>query len=114
MSHAKGDTSRAVLCYDRTVHIARDWDGMWSCGYDAFFTFRRHILLLLLRYRNFLMVCTALMDQTMQPMYRSLLEHPLPPSIRNLQRTIEAAWRDGGLRSSVTTWVRRNSALSRL
>jgi len=41
------------------------------------------------------MVCTALMDQHIQPMYFPLLDHPLPPSVRNLQKTVQAAWRDG-------------------
>jgi len=35
------------------------------------------------------------MEQTIQPDYYPLLDHPLPPNIRNLQRTIEAAWKDG-------------------
>jgi len=32
---------------------------------------------------------------TQQPLYFPILESPLPPSIRNLQTWIEAAWRDG-------------------
>lgn len=47
------------------------------------------------RYRNFLMVCTALMEQNQQPMYFALLDHPIPPGVKNLQRWIEAAWRNG-------------------
>jgi hypothetical protein len=31
--HAKDKTRRAVLCYDRTVHVSRDfWDAGWGCG----------------------------------------------------------------------------------
>jgi hypothetical protein len=58
----------------------------------------KRILCLILNcssYRNYLMVCTALMDQHIQPMYFPLLDHPLPPSVRNLQKTVQAAWRDG-------------------
>jgi hypothetical protein len=47
------------------------------------------------RYRNFEMVCTALMDQQSQPLYFPLLDSPIPPSVRNLQRWIEDAWRAG-------------------
>lgn len=33
-SHEKGYTQRAVLCYDRTVHIYHElWDSGWGCGY---------------------------------------------------------------------------------
>jgi len=53
-------------------------------------------MLILPSYRNFLMACSALMTQTQQPLYFPMLESPLPPSIRNLQSWIEAAWRDGG------------------
>lgn len=41
------------------------------------------------------MACTALMDQPVQPMYFPLLDDPFSPGVRNLQRTIEAAWKDG-------------------
>ncbi|THV07861.1 hypothetical protein K435DRAFT_741256 [Dendrothele bispora CBS 962.96] len=78
-SHAKGTTLRAVLCYDRAVYICRqNWDITWGCGY-----------------RNFLMSCAALMDQQVQPMYFPLLDKPIAPGIRNLQRWIETAWKDG-------------------
>ncbi|KAK7023904.1 peptidase family C78-domain-containing protein [Favolaschia claudopus] len=78
-SHLKGNTRRAVLCYERAVLVTREvWDAGWGCGY-----------------RNFLMACTTLMDQHIQPMYFPLLDHPIPPSVRNLQDWIEAAWREG-------------------
>ncbi|KAJ7261389.1 peptidase family C78-domain-containing protein [Mycena haematopus] len=78
-SHTLGYTRRAVLCYDRVVLVTREmWDANWGCGY-----------------RNFLMVCTALMDQQSQPMYFPLLDHPIPPSVRNLQQWLEDAWNDG-------------------
>ena len=47
------------------------------------------------RYRNFEMVCTALMDQPFQPLYFPLLDSPIPPSVRNLQKWIEQAWEAG-------------------
>jgi hypothetical protein len=47
------------------------------------------------RYRNFEMACTALMDQPFQPLYFPLLDSPIPPSVRNLQKTIEEAWKAG-------------------
>ncbi|KAF9262200.1 hypothetical protein L218DRAFT_929875 [Marasmius fiardii PR-910] len=78
-SHAQGTTVRAVLCYERTTYINNQmWDKGWGCGY-----------------RNFLMACAALMDQPFQPMYFPLLDEPISPGIRNLQRWIEEAWRKG-------------------
>ncbi|KAF8527041.1 peptidase family C78-domain-containing protein [Gautieria morchelliformis] len=78
-THAKGATIRAVLCHDRTTHVAVElWDSGWGCGY-----------------RNFLMACTALINQTTQPLYFPLLDDPLPPGVRNLQYWIEDAWADG-------------------
>ncbi|KAJ7582586.1 peptidase family C78-domain-containing protein, partial [Mycena floridula] len=78
-SHSQGKTIRAVLCYDRTVHVGKHiWDSVWGCGY-----------------RNFLMSCTALMDQQFQPDYFALLDHPIQPGVRNLQRWIEDAWKAG-------------------
>lgn len=41
------------------------------------------------------MACTSLMDQPFQPMYFPLLDEPVPPSVRNLQSTIEDAWKAG-------------------
>ncbi|KAA1474854.1 DUF1671-domain-containing protein [Dentipellis sp. KUC8613] len=79
VAHDKGDSQRAVLCYSRTVHIfQQNWDGGWGCGY-----------------RNYLMACTALMDQPMQIGYFSLLDGPPPPSVRNLQHLVEEAWSKG-------------------
>ncbi|KAJ7771761.1 peptidase family C78-domain-containing protein [Mycena metata] len=78
-SHSAGNTRRAVLCYDRSVLVTREvWDASWGCGY-----------------RNFLMACTALMDQQIQPMYFPLLDDPISPSVRNLQQWIEDAWKVG-------------------
>ena len=53
------------------------------------------IINLLFSYRNFLMACSALMDQQVQPMYFPLLDQPLSPGVRNLQRWIEEAWKAG-------------------
>ncbi|KAJ7756846.1 peptidase family C78-domain-containing protein [Mycena maculata] len=78
-SHSAGNTRRAVLCYDRAVLVNRElWDAGWGCGY-----------------RNFMMACTSLMDQQIQPLYFPLLDHPMPPSVRNLQHWIEDAWEAG-------------------
>ncbi|KAJ3819532.1 peptidase family C78-domain-containing protein [Lentinula raphanica] len=78
-SHAKGKTTRAVLCYDRAVYVSRQiWDASWGCGY-----------------RNFLMSCASLMDQPYQPLYFPLIDQPLPPGVRNLQVWIEDAWNNG-------------------
>ncbi|KAI0064700.1 DUF1671-domain-containing protein [Artomyces pyxidatus] len=72
-------TRRAVLCYPKTVHIYHEmWDSGWGCGY-----------------RNYLMACTALMDQNFQDTYFSLLDAPTPPSVCNLQALIEEAWKHG-------------------
>ncbi|THH10282.1 hypothetical protein EW145_g1427 [Phellinidium pouzarii] len=78
-SHARGQTVRAAFCYEGMVHVATEmWDMGWGCGY-----------------RNFLMACTALIDQQVQPMYFSVLDQPIPPGVRNLQRWIEDAWKAG-------------------
>ncbi|KDQ60623.1 hypothetical protein JAAARDRAFT_31585 [Jaapia argillacea MUCL 33604] len=78
-SHDKGTTTRAVLCYENTVLVNSEfWDKGWGCGY-----------------RNFLMSCTALMSQQLQPDYFPLLDSPSPPGIRNLQKWIEQAWGQG-------------------
>ncbi|KAI0080606.1 DUF1671-domain-containing protein [Panus rudis PR-1116 ss-1] len=77
--HEKGQIQRAWLCFPGAVHIAAEgWDIGWGCGY-----------------RNFLMACAALMEQQTQPMYFPLLDHPMPPGVRNLQHWIENAWKDG-------------------
>lgn len=41
------------------------------------------------------MACTALINQTIQPLYFPLLDDPIPPGVRNLQYWIEDAWADG-------------------
>ncbi|KAI0646907.1 peptidase family C78-domain-containing protein [Trametes meyenii] len=78
-SHEKGNTRRAWLAFERSVHIGSQvWDKTWGCGY-----------------RNYLMACAALMDQQQQPLYFPLLDAPKPPGIRNMQETMEEAWRNG-------------------
>ncbi|KAI8998781.1 peptidase family C78-domain-containing protein [Trametes punicea] len=78
-SHERGVTQRAWLAFELAVHIQYElWDVSWGCGY-----------------RNYLMACAALMDQRRQPMYFPLLDSPLPPGIRNLQQTLEDAWKHG-------------------
>ncbi|KAF8228955.1 hypothetical protein L208DRAFT_1484946 [Tricholoma matsutake] len=77
--HAEGITRRAALCYKSSVHVNRElWDASWGCGY-----------------RNFLIACAALMDQSFQPLYFPLLDAPLGPGVRNLQTWIELAWQAG-------------------
>ncbi|KZS99169.1 DUF1671-domain-containing protein [Sistotremastrum niveocremeum HHB9708] len=77
--HAKGQTRRAALCHDNVVHVATElWDMGWGCGY-----------------RNFLMACIPLLDQSDQPGYAPLLLQTRPPGVRNLQHWIEDAWKDG-------------------
>ena len=53
------------------------------------------------RYRNFLMACTALYDQQVQPDYFPVLDSPIPPGVRNLQRWLECAWAAGSHRVKV-------------
>ncbi|KAG7452823.1 DUF1671-domain-containing protein [Guyanagaster necrorhizus] len=78
-SHSRGKTRRAVLCYDRAVYVSRQsWDAGWGCGY-----------------RNFLMSCSVLMDQPLQPMYFPLLDSPISPTVRQLQWWLEDAWASG-------------------
>lgn len=77
-SNLKGYTDRAVLCYERTPHIAPTFDRGWGCGY-----------------RNFLMACAALMDQQIQPSYLGCLNRPMSPGVNNLQQWIEDAWEQG-------------------
>lgn len=77
-SNLKGYTDRAVLCYERTPHIAPTFDRSWGCGY-----------------RNFLMACAALMDQQIQPSYLGCLDRPMSPGVNNLQQWIEDAWEQG-------------------
>jgi hypothetical protein len=54
-----------------------------------------------IRYRNFLMACAALMSQQIQSIYFALLDDPFPPGVRNLQRWLEAAWKEGVQRSNL-------------
>ncbi|KAH9997516.1 peptidase family C78-domain-containing protein [Russula vinacea] len=69
----RNTTRRAVLCYERAVHIYREiWDAGWGCGY-----------------RNFMMLCAALMDQRVKPEYSFLLSNPIPPGVNNLKVWIE-------------------------
>ncbi|KAH9901238.1 peptidase family C78-domain-containing protein [Cubamyces lactineus] len=78
-SHEKGVTQKAWLAFERAVHVQGEaWDRSWGCGY-----------------RNYLMACAALMDQQVQPMYFPLLDAPLAPGVRNLQKTLEEAWQKG-------------------
>ncbi|KAI6019648.1 peptidase family C78-domain-containing protein [Pisolithus orientalis] len=79
-SNHKGFTDRAVLCYERTPHIAVAKTPANQTRFS---------------YRNFLMACAALMDQKIQPSYLGYLNNPIPPGVRNLQQWIEDAWEQG-------------------
>lgn len=100
-------TQRAWLCSEEAVHIAIEpWDRGWGCGFV--FIYSEHavkvMLNLLYRYRNFLMACSALMTQTQQPMYFPLLDDPSPPGVRNLQKWIEDAWKQGWFTYNIPAW----------
>jgi hypothetical protein len=47
------------------------------------------------------MTCAALMCQQIQTIYFPLLDDPFPPGVRNLQRWIEAAWKEGAPQSNL-------------
>lgn len=53
------------------------------------------------RYRNFVMSCSALMGQQLQPLYFPLLDSPIAPGVRNLQQWIESAWANGDCASPI-------------
>ncbi|KAF9820156.1 hypothetical protein IEO21_01589 [Rhodonia placenta] len=42
-----------------------------------------------------MMTCASLMSQATQPTYFPLLDRPTPPGVRNLQSSIEEAWKHG-------------------
>ncbi len=46
-------------------------------------------------YRNFMMLCAALMDQRTQAAYSSLLSTHIPPGVNSLKALIEEAWEHG-------------------
>jgi hypothetical protein len=107
--HAEGITCRAALCYKGSVHVNRElWDASWGCGYVC----RVRSCAILndgeFRYRNFSMVCAALMDQTSQPLYFPLLDAPIGPGVRNLQTWIESAWQAGTYSSSTICEVKHS------
>ncbi|KZP01348.1 DUF1671-domain-containing protein [Calocera viscosa TUFC12733] len=79
-SHHSGWTVKAALCQEGVCHIRTEWfDRFWGCGY-----------------RNFMMVCTALMTQSIQPSYSSLLRpNDASPGVRQLQHWLEDAWSIG-------------------
>jgi hypothetical protein len=100
-SHEKRRTRLAVLCYERAVHVCGEsFDRKWGCGCVPYvFLVYAHSLMSpldnIFRYRNFLMACTALMDQRSQETYFSLIDSKYPPGVRNLQALIEEAWKRG-------------------
>jgi hypothetical protein len=96
-SHANRKTEKAVLCHEKTVHVATQlWDLGWGCGYVLVsYKSERRSLSCHDSYRNFLMACTALMEQSACPAYLPLLEGPPAPGVRHLQGWIEDAWSQG-------------------
>ncbi|KAF9049385.1 DUF1671-domain-containing protein [Hymenopellis radicata] len=78
-SVSRGRTRRAYLCWEHVTYISgQSWDRGWGCGY-----------------RNFMMICSALVEQHDQPMYFPLLDSPIPPGVRHLQLWLEVSWADG-------------------
>ena len=71
--------------------------GTWTHPADA--RFELTSLMAVIRYRNFLMACAALMDQQFQAVYFPHLDSPLPPGVRNLQHWLEDAWKHGDITS---------------
>lgn len=82
-----------------------------------------------------MMMCAALKEQTQQSAYSDILENPLQPSILNLQKWVEDAWKQGerikaitsgqdsqprkdmikkDQRSSAKSWLDRESGLEQL
>ena len=91
----KGPTCRAVLCYEKAVHIYREiWDAGWGCGF-VFLPTGMRVSSRISRYRNFVMLCAALMVQPAQAAYPLLLSAQTPPSVNGLKELIEEAWKHG-------------------
>ncbi len=91
----KDATRRAVLCYEKAVHIYREiWDAGWGCGFVLLPTEIR-VASRVSSYRNFMMLCAALMDQPTQVAYSLLLSAQTPPSVNSLKVLIEEAWNHG-------------------
>ena len=91
----KAATCRAVLGYEKAVHIYHEiWDAGWGCG----FVFLPPMIRVPSRsssYRNFMMLCAALMDQPVQAAYPLLLSAEAPPSVNSLKVLLEEAWKHG-------------------
>ena len=91
----KGATRRAVLCYEKAVHIYHEiWDAGWGCGF-VFLPTEIRVSSRISSYRNFMMLCAALMDQPAQAAYPLLLSAQTLPSVNGLKVLIEEAWKHG-------------------
>jgi hypothetical protein len=91
----KGATHRAVLCYEKAVHIYHEfWDAGWGCGF-VFLPSEIRVSSRIYSYRNFMMLCAALMDQPTQAAYSLLISAQTPPSVNGLKVLIEEAWKHG-------------------
>jgi hypothetical protein len=102
----KGATRRAVLCYEKAVHIHREiWDAGWGCGF-VFLQTKIQMSSQISSYRNFMMLCAVLMDQPVQASYSSLLNAQAPPSVNGLKILIEEAWKYGRAHSTICTVTR--------
>jgi hypothetical protein len=102
----EGATRRAVLCYEKAVHIHREiWDAGWGCG-SVFLPIKIQMSSRIFSYRNFMMLCAALMDQPTQAAYNSLFSSQAPPSVNGLKVLIEDAWMHGKAHSTVSTVTR--------
>jgi hypothetical protein len=92
----RNTTRRAVLCYERAVHIYREmWDAGWGLRVSISAQRGHMVSSLVVSYRNFMMMCAALMDQRVRPGYSTLLSNPIQPGVDNLKVWIEEAWRSG-------------------
>jgi hypothetical protein len=102
----KGATRRAVLCYEKAVHIYREIsDAGWGCGF-VFLPTKIQASSRISSHRNFMMLCAALMDQPAQAAYFSLLSAQAPPSVNSLKVLIEEAWKHGKAHSTIRTVTR--------
>jgi hypothetical protein len=95
-------TRLSVLsCAMNMLYTSTETFGMRDGAVGVYWSYKPSLLLIVqlfgsfYRYRNYEMACAALMDQTEQPLYFPLLDSPIPPGVRNLQRWVEAAWNDG-------------------
>jgi hypothetical protein len=79
----------------RSTYTTRCGTQVGAAGKHLHHPVQRQVSLLVVSYRNFMMLCAVLMDQRMKPEYSSLIIKPIPPGVSNLKVWIEEAWRNG-------------------